>query len=111
MLEFIVGVIVGVIASAIAVKIISNMIIKKFQRALNSVVSDLEEKESLIIRARVEEDNGVFYFYNNDSNEFLVQGSNLQELLEHLESRKPGTTVQVVDGDKETIAHLKALAR
>jgi hypothetical protein len=32
-------------------------------------------------------------------------------LIEHLESRRPGTTVHVVRGDESTIATLKALAK
>ena len=112
MIEFVIGFILGIVAAGIIVRIMAQLAIKRFERALDSVLTDLKENDSsLIIRARVEEENGVFYFYNNDSNEFLVQGSNLQELLEHLESRKLGTTVHVVKGEESTIAQLKALSR
>ena len=69
------------------------------------------EHENLTIRARVEEYDGIFYFYNNDSNEFLVQGSNMTELIDHLEARRAGTVVHVVSGDESVIANLKALAK
>jgi hypothetical protein len=105
MLEFLAGVVFGASVSYLLV----TWVIRQF--ITRALAEDVASDEDLVIRARVEEDKGVFYFYNNKSGEFLVQGSNLQELLEHLELRRPGTTVQVVDGDKETIAHLKSLAK
>jgi hypothetical protein len=68
-------------------------------------------EEDLVIRAHVEEQDGMFYFYREDSNEFLVQGRDITELIEHLESRRPGTTVHVVRGDEKAIANLKAMAK
>jgi hypothetical protein len=108
MLEFLVGVVVGAgVLYLFAAWILRRLI----SQAMSEDAVTAAREEDLIIRASVEEHNGVFYFYNEKNNEFLVQGSNLQELLEHLESRRPGTTVQVVNGDKETIAHLKSLAK
>ena len=68
-------------------------------------------EEDLVIRAHVEEQDGVFYFYREGSDEFLVQGRDITELIEHLESRRPGTTVHVVRGDEKAIANLKAMAK
>jgi hypothetical protein len=106
LLEFFAGVVVGLV--------VFYLLATWFLRRLISqaLAEDAAQSTaSSVIRARVEQHDGMFYFYNNKSGEFLVQGSNLQELLEHLELRRPGTTVQVVDGDKETIAHLKSLAK
>lgn len=112
MLDAIIGFILGVFVTVIAVRILAKWAIKRFERELDSVLADIEKsKTPLTIKARVEEINGVFYFYNNENGEFLVQGRDLQELLKHSESRWPGATVQVVGGDEETIAHLKALAQ
>ena len=69
------------------------------------------QEQDLVIRAHVEEQDGVFYFYQEDSNEFLVQGRDITELIEHLENRRPGTTVHVVRGDEKAIANLKAMAK
>lgn len=107
MFELILGFVLGIIASYLFAVLTLRRLVKK---VLAANAGDTEHGE-LVIRARVEEDNGVFYFYNNESNEFLVQGSNLKELIEHLESRKPGITVHVVKGDESTIANLKALAK
>lgn len=38
---------------------------------------------------RVEEHNKVYYWYDNDDNRFLAQGSTSEEIVEHLKSRFP----------------------
>lgn len=106
MLEFLLGVVVGAGVLYIGARwTIRHLILK-------AIAEDAAaQEEKLVIRARVEQLNGVFYFYNKDSGEFLVQGRDLDELLNHSESRWPGTTLQVVDGDKATLANLKAMAK
>ena len=104
MLEFLLGVVVGAgLLYVGAVWTIRRMI----SQAIAEDVAEQRE-EDLVIRAHVEEHNGVFYFYNEKNNEFLIQGSDIKELIAHLESRRPGTTVHVVRGDDATIAQLKA---
>ena len=104
MLEFLLGVVVGAgLLYVGAVWTIRRMI----SQAIAEDVAEQRE-EDLVIRAHVEEHNGVFYFYNEKNNEFLIQGSDIKELIAHLESRRPGTTVHVVRGDEGAIAQLKA---
>ena len=106
MLEFLLGVVIG----AGALYILTVWTLRRWiARALAEDAAIQEE--DLVIRAHVEEQDGVFYFYKEDSNEFLVQGRDIKELIEHLESRRPGTTVHVVRGDESTIATLKAMAK
>ena len=106
MLEFLLGFMIGA-ASLYLLTVWS--VRRLISRALAEDAAT--EQEKLTIRARVEQHNGMFYFYNNDSEEFLVQGTNLVELIDNLEARRPGVTVQVVNGDESTIANLKALAK
>ena len=106
MLEFVLGVVIGAgVLYVFAVWSIRRLI----SRALAEDAAI--QAEDLVIRAHVEEQDGVFYFYKEDSNEFLVQGRDIKELIEHLESRRPGTTVHVVRGDEKTITNLKAMAK
>jgi hypothetical protein len=106
MLEFLLGVVIGVgLLYVLTVWTIRRLIARAL--AEDAAVHD----EDLVIRAHVEEQDGVFYFYKEDSNEFLVQGRDIKELIEHLESRRPGVTVQVVRGDEKTITNLKAMAK
>jgi hypothetical protein len=106
MLEFLLGVVVG--AGLLYVLTVWTMR-RLIARALAEDAA--AQDEDMVIRAHVEEQDGVFYFYREDSNEFLVQGRDIKELIEHLENRRPGTTVHVVAGDESTIANLKAMAK
>lgn len=103
MLEFLLGVMVG--AGLLYVLTVWTM--RRVIARAEDAVTAAQEKD-LVIRAHVEEHNGVFYFYNEKNNEFLIQGCDITELIEHLESRRPGTTVHVVRGDEAAIAQLKA---
>ena len=105
MLEFLLGVVVG--AGLLYVGTVWT-IRRLISKAMAEDAVTAAREEDLVIRAHVEEHNGVFYFYNEKNNEFLIQGSNIKELIEHLESRRPGTTVHVVRGDEAAIAQLKA---
>ena len=106
MLEFVLGVVIGAgVLYVFAVWSIRRLI----SRALAEDAAI--QAEDLVIRAHVEEQDGVFYFYKEDSNEFLVQGRDIKELIEHLESRRPGTTVHEVRGDEKTNTNLKAMAK
>ena len=106
MLEFLLGVMVG--AGLLYVLTVWTM-----RRLISRALAEdaAAHEEDLVIRAHVEEQDGMFYFYKEDSNEFLVQGRDIKELIEHLESRRPGVTVQVVRGDEKTITNLKAMAK
>ena len=105
MLEFLLGVVIGAgLLYVCAVWTIRRLIARTL--AEDTAV----QEQDLVIRAHVEEQDGMFYFYKEDSNEFLVQGRDIKELIEHLENRRPGTTVHVVRGDEKTIANLKAMA-
>jgi hypothetical protein len=106
MLEFLLGVVIG--AGLLYVLTVWTM-----RRLISRALAEdaVAYEEDLVIRAHVEEQDGVFYFYKEDSNEFLVQGRDIKELIEHLENRRPGTTVHVVRGDEKTIANLKAMAK
>jgi hypothetical protein len=106
MLEFIAGFVVGAATFYL-------MTVWAIRRLISKVMAEDAQSypTDLTIRARVEQHNGMFYFYNNDSNEFLIQGTNLSELIDHLESRRAGVTVHIVAGDEFAIANLKALAK
>jgi len=106
MLEFLLGVVIG--AGLLYVLTVWTM-----RRLISRALAEdaAAHEEDLVIRAHVEEQDGMFYFYKEDSNEFLVQGRDIKELIEHLESRRPGVTVQVVRGDEKTITNLKAMAK
>jgi hypothetical protein len=62
--------------------------------AFSLVDTELKEKiykrlDAIVHRVRVEKDNGTYYWYDNDSNTFLGQGSTDEEIINSLKSRFP----------------------
>jgi len=106
MLEFILG---GMVGAALLYLMTTWLMERLVARAMQENSAE-REQEDLIIRARVEQIDNQFYIYNIDKNEFLVQGSNMKELVDNLELRKPGAIIGVVDGDEQAIQNLKATA-
>lgn len=102
MLEFAFGFILGYFACAAMVK----SAIKKAFEELEEEHAD-EEKPKSTIPTRLELVDGQYLLYNNDTNEFLGQGSNYKEMLANIKHRFNEFNFQVVAGDAAAIAELK----
>lgn len=76
-----------------------------------SKLAKVQEKIDHKISARVEEVNGVFYVYNAEDNSFLVQGSTLKELREHLGKRIPNANIVITEGEADTVARFKSILK
>lgn len=113
MSDFIVGILVGVPAGMFLMyfllKIILDMAIKKLTQDIGDLDQVIEKfREDRAIDCRVESHNGVFFVYNNDTNEFMAQGSTLVELRERIKSRWANVRVSVVAGEQAVLEQLKA---
>lgn len=83
------------------------------ERAIDEVIAEQEdgpkeEANSDIVPARLESCDGQYLLYNKDTNEFIAQGSNYQELFTAIKRRWDHFKIQIVDGDPDTIKTLKA---
>ena len=78
-------------------------------QAVDEVIGNHEIKPLTAkqIQARLEEHNGVFLLYNNDTNEFLAQGVDHDTLKDNVRARWGGFDVLIVAGDKDQIKLLK----
>jgi hypothetical protein len=92
MIEFILGFILGAFLFAIHIQI------KKFQtlRELETSVSEsLDRLKEKIIPSRIEEENGMLYLYNKETNEFLAQGKTFRELEQNVKEKFPNKLFNV----------------
>ena len=103
-MEFIFGLLVGVFGFYLVASWYTNAIIRAIQD------SQTEPDVSVPIPAKIEEIDGIFYVYAVDKNEFLAQGSDLQELLAHLNYRMPNAHIRVIAGEPNVMQKFKALA-
>ena len=108
---FIGGMCIGFVAAYILLQVIVSWMLRRSEERLEILVKAMEQIDSKRIAARAEEENGVFYIYNTKDGSFLAQGSSLTELLEHIETRYPGITVHVTEGETEVLDRLKATVR
>jgi hypothetical protein len=68
------------------------MEIKKLERGITERLEKFREK---VIPSRIEEENGVLYLYNSDTNEFLGQANSFEQLEEAMMAKYPGKLFNV----------------
>jgi hypothetical protein len=110
MIEFVFGVIAGMIITTVLVNIAFRLATRRAEQQIEQLAEAIKTLSANQIQARVEEDNGVFYVYRVDDNSFLAQGNTMAELRERIESRMKNVMVYVTEGDAEVLARLKATA-
>jgi len=60
----------------------------------------------LIIKARIEEVGGIFYVWNTDNNQFVVQGRSVKEMQDKLSNKQ--LEIRITDGDDAVIQRFKS---
>ncbi len=103
----VVGIFIGVSLFYLALKLAVNVLTRRIERELETLEEALKEHVDLI-PCRVEQHQGVFFVYNNETNEFMAQGSTLTELRERIKARWKDQRVSVVAGDEAVLEQLKA---
>lgn len=68
---------------------------------LAQVLEQLDEVSERFVPCRLEHENGVFYLYRQDTNEFVAQGRTPQELGEAADQRYPRCVLIAKDMDPE----------
>jgi predicted sulfurtransferase len=87
-----IGFICGVWFHKLYVSIRKQIIELRIEKEIDAKVKTLKEK---IIPSRIEEANGLLFLYNNETNEFLGQGANADELETSVKARFPGKLFNV----------------
>ena len=103
----VVGIFIGVTAFYLTLKLAVNILTRRIERELETLEEALKEHVDLI-PCRVEQHQGMFFVYNNNTNEFMAQGSTLTELRERIKARWKDHRVSVVAGDEDVLEQLKA---
>ncbi len=108
MIEFALGVVVGMMVAYIIVKVVVWSTLRQLERD-NIEIDELMEKvtkkiENNIIAARMEEHQGQFYLYRTDNNEFIAQGATAAEVDAHTDTRFGKKSVIVTDADPQVLS-------
>jgi len=73
---------------------------------INANSQEISQGSELIIKARIEEVGGMFYVWNTDNNEFVVQGRSVKEMQDTLHNKK--IQIRIIDGDDAVIQRFKS---
>lgn len=84
--------VVGYWLAGLVREVKDKMEINKLEKAVTERLEKFREK---IIPSRIEEENGVLYLYNSETNEFLGQANSFHELEETMMAKFPGKLFNV----------------
>lgn len=102
MWEYAIGFVIGYIVCLFQIR-------RAITQAVDEVLGEHNDKVPTVkqIQARVEEHNGVFLLYNNDTDEFIGQGVDHATLKDNVRSRWSGFDISIVAGHADHIKLLK----
>ena len=75
---------------SMVVEIVIALISKRVTARNEEIQEVLEKVNNIVHRVRVEQHNEIYYWFDDDSNDFLAQGKNLTDATNQLRSRFPG---------------------
>lgn len=69
---------------------------KKYGMNVTKVEADNQSQEQEVVEVKIEEHHGQLYAFRKDTDKFLGQGSNREELVERLKTQFAGTITLIV---------------
>lgn len=105
--SFFVGFVAGIVLTMVVIRIILHIAVKRAERTIQALEQVIEKLNETTVNARVEQHHGIFYVYNTHDDSFIVQGSTLDEIREHLHARWQDRHIVVTEGDPEVLDALK----
>ena len=112
MIEFALGIVVGMMVAYVIVKVVVWSTLRQLERdniEIDELMTKITKKiENNIIAARMEEYQGQFYIYRTDNNEFIAQGATAAEIDAHTDQRFGKKSVIVTDADPAVLSRYLA---
>jgi hypothetical protein len=102
-LDFIVDVFFWLVVIWLVMKVVETYLIAKNEALTEQVKEMTRQIKEQIIQVEIEKHGNVFYLFEKDTNRFIAQGTNFEEVKQHCESRFKGKTVV---GDEEQMNQL-----
>jgi len=90
---------------------VSLMILRwALRRAVDEILSRIDQEDAVqnnSIELKLEFDQNTYFTYNTANNQFVCQGSSVQQLRERLSVMFPDKTPFIVEGDPAVLASVK----
>lgn len=91
-LSIILGVAIGFFISGVINQYKKIVAIRELDQSISKSLKALKDK---IVPSRIEEDNGMLFLYNSETNEFLGQGKTFKELESIMKEKYPNKLFNV----------------
>ena len=95
-MEFLAGLAIGILLTVAIIRAIALAYLTYQERKLDDAIKEgLEKLKETIVPARIEDVNGLLFLYNRETEEFLGQGKDMQELNDVVRKRFPNRLFNV----------------
>ena len=110
-LAFVCGFIVAIVFVNWAMNQMAHRIRQSIRQALNEETDELSIKDQVIegkiIPLTIEVQNDLYYCYNSNTNQFVCQGSDVEEIIQCFNKRFPGLDAALESGDEQALNTLR----
>jgi hypothetical protein len=93
MIDFIVDTVFWFVVFWLIIKVWQTYLVAKNELLLAKIKEHNEQVLNNIIQVNIEKHNDTFYLYEKDTQEFIAQGVNFEEVKRHCEARFKGKAV------------------
>jgi len=100
-------VVVFILGMAATMLILKWTVRRAIDRITAQMVREDGPNEGTNIELKLEFDQNTYFTYNTVNNQFVCQGSSVQQLRERLSEMFPGQTATIVEGDPVILAAMK----
>ena len=104
-MDYIVVFVLGMVASGLILKLVIRRAIDRILDQMN--LESTDSVQSSDIELKLEFDQNTYFTYNTANNQFVCQGSSVQQLRERLSEMFPGQTTTIVEGDPAILAAMQ----
>ena len=110
-LAFVCGFIVAIVFVNWAMNQMAHRIRQSIRQALNEETDELSIRDQVIqgkiIPLTIEVQNDLYYCYNSNTNQFVCQGADVEEIIQCFNKRFPGLDAALESGDEQALNTLR----
>ena len=103
-MEFIFGILLGIVIAGILIYLYIRGLILSVMRELDE---HIERAANTLMPVIIERENGVLFCYDKQDKQFICQGATVAEIREAFGRRFPDKTAYLDGGDEELVAELR----
>lgn len=107
-MDFLLGTVFGIFITYIILRLVFRLIVSRVETIIEDTFTSMQGEvlDSNLVKARVEDINGVFYLYNNETDVFIAQGKSIQEIQKQITAMGNTDKIVVAHGNEDTLKKL-----